>query len=465
MNDYSYTHTWRISSNQQRLTRAALAAGLVISGALAPLARAQSGDALIDKLVDKGILTVKEANELREEVDAGFQRAYTAKSGMPDWVTQMKLYGDVRGRYESFNMEGPTPDRNRFRYRLRTGLTVTMFDNIEAGMRLTSSEVRGDGTVTALGQGGDPISGNTTFGDNGSKKWIFLDLAYGKWTPINRNGWVVTGTVGKMENPFVTSDMEFDRDYTPEGAALQVSYQLHHDHILKLNGAGFALDEGRTAVSNPSMVGAQLRWDGKYLPREGYYLLESSLGLAGYALGAKDKLGNTAVPNINVGNTRNEDGLLVHNYNPIVVDASLTYNLVHAPLYNGTFPLRLEADYMYNPAAPDNNTGWWVGVSLGKAGKKRTWELAYRYKYLGADAWFEEFTDSDFGAYYAVAPANSLGGDNRYLSGTGVQGHIFKLAYAPYDSLIFSVTYFLTEVISQHDSGAGRLQVDAVWKF
>ena len=47
-------------------------------------AAGQSADALIDKLVEKGILTVKEANELREEADRNFSQAYSVKSGMPD---------------------------------------------------------------------------------------------------------------------------------------------------------------------------------------------------------------------------------------------------------------------------------------------------------------------------------------------------------------------------------------------
>ena len=68
---------------------AALGAALLASGVLMPLAHAQSADALLDKLVDKGVLSVKEANELREQADEGFLKAYQAKTGMPDWVTQL----------------------------------------------------------------------------------------------------------------------------------------------------------------------------------------------------------------------------------------------------------------------------------------------------------------------------------------------------------------------------------------
>src|SRR5690349_17094192 len=64
--------------------------------------QAQSADALINKLVEKGVLTVKEGNELREETEKNFNDAYATKSGMPEWVQQLKFSGDVRTRYEGF---------------------------------------------------------------------------------------------------------------------------------------------------------------------------------------------------------------------------------------------------------------------------------------------------------------------------------------------------------------------------
>src|SRR4051812_14114102 len=162
---------------------------------------AQSSDALLDKLVDKGILTVKEANDLREESDKGFNSAYQVKSGVPDWVTNLRIGGDFRGRYEMFTSDDPTfTDRHRLRYRVRPGIVATIKDDFEVGFRLTSSEPQAN-------FGGDPISGNTTFQDNGSKKFVYIDLAYAKWTAINNPLWSATLTIGKMENPFVFSDM------------------------------------------------------------------------------------------------------------------------------------------------------------------------------------------------------------------------------------------------------------------
>src|SRR5262245_29279848 len=158
---------------------AAFAAGAAASALSGVNAHAQSADALLDKLVDKGIITVKEAEELRQQSDKDFTRAYASKSGMPEWVTAFKINGDFRGRYESFGSQNDAfTDRHRFRYRLRLGAVATIKDNLEVGLRLSSSEANGT-------FGGDPISGNTTMRDNGSKKFVFIDLAYGKWSFVN----------------------------------------------------------------------------------------------------------------------------------------------------------------------------------------------------------------------------------------------------------------------------------------
>ena len=459
-----------------RFKWAALGAALLAIGIAMPSAHAQSADALLDKLVDKGVLTVKEANDLREQADEGFMKAYQSKSGMPDWVNQIKLYGDLRGRWDFITTENDAPgaaapnkDRSRFRYRLRVGATVTMKEDFELGFRLTSSE--------ANSFGGDPISGNSTFQDNGSKKFVYIDLAYGKWTPIKSGPWLMSGTIGKMENPFLVSDMVFDPDYTPEGFALQGGYAINADHGLKLNAGVFMLDEinqGAQASDDPYLLGVQLRYDAKWTPK-----LSSTVGLAWMGLFHEQNLGNGAVPNVNVGNTRytaatgpHLAGDLVANFTPVIVDASVTYNLDSFPLYTGPFPIRVGAEYMVNSGADENNEGYWAGVFFGKAGKKGGWELSYRYKRLEADAWYEEFVDSDTGAYRQTSGVTGSGQTAGYRPGTGVQGHVAKLAYSISDAFTVGVTYYNYHLIdaptpetAANSSVTHRVQLDAIWKF
>src|SRR5436309_5772603 len=115
-----------------------LSGAAVLGGAMASL-HAQSADALIDKLVQKGILTVKEANELRQETDKNFTEAYSAKTGLPEWVTSLKFNGDFRGRFEENNAENLAyHTRDRYRYRVRLGVTASLVDDFEVGLRLAS---------------------------------------------------------------------------------------------------------------------------------------------------------------------------------------------------------------------------------------------------------------------------------------------------------------------------------------
>ncbi|HOC01411.1 MAG TPA: putative porin [Verrucomicrobiota bacterium] len=455
-----------------------LGIGVAIAGLSLPAARTQSSDALIDKLVEKGILTVKEGNELREEADKGFGQAYAVKSGMPEWVTALKINGDFRGRFEGFYGDNPDfVDRNRWRYRLRLGVAANLIENLEVGVRLGSGDLD---NASGLTSGSDPISNNQSLQNNASKKGIFLDLAYARWAAINRPDWTGVLTIGKMENPFVLSDMLFDNDYTPEGAAQQISYTLNDRHALKLNLGEFVLDEIGSTSSDPFLLGSQLRLESVWTPKVG-----TSAGIGFLTIQNEENLPSSAVPDINAGNRRHvrytgnsetyagldepESG-----YDTLVVDAAFTYTLGAFPFYAGPFPIRVFGEYLYNSGADDMNRGYQAGVTFGKAGKRRTWELTYRYKVLEGDAWWEELTDSDFGAYYANSPAVTAPEYARarsagYWAGTNARGHVVKASYSPLDPLTLSMTWFGVDLIEEYlpgsDSHMHRLQVDAVLKF
>lgn len=449
---------------QPRYTKATAFLGAAATLACGLSASAQSVDGLLDKLVDKGVLSVKEANELREETDKDFTKAYAAKSGLPDWVTSLKFGGDFRGRFESFNY-GNIPDSTdqyRWRYRLRFGVTAHLWDNFEVGLRLGSGNIDSGSTV-----GIDPISQNQTLQNNASKKGIFLDLAYAKWTPINTPTWQGAFTIGKMENPFVFSDMIFDRDYTPEGAAMNWAYNVNDFHSINVNGGAFILDESGGSYSDPYMLGIQALWNAVWHQGEGgAKQLSSTLGVGALNIVNSPALTSGSVPYINRGNER-KAGVLANYYNPIVASGSLTYKLPSMFMYSGAFPISIAGEYMANPATSDQNTGWNVGITFGKAGKRRTWDIGYRYKYLSGDSWYEQVVDSDFGAYYQKTSDRST--TKGYGSGTNVRGHIIKANWSPYDAVTLSVTYFLTHLVEASPAGSlsqsSRLQVDATFKF
>ncbi len=453
-------------------TKLALFAGATALAALAPQVHAQSSDALIDKLVDKGILTVDEAKDLRVQADTDFKTALQAKTGMPDYVTGYKISGDFRGRFEQFSSDNAAlVDRTRLRYRLRFGIVASIMDNLEAGFRLGSGDAKGLGSQSATG---NPLSNNSTFQDNFTKKMIYIDTAYGKWTAVNAGNWLVSATVGKMDNPFVFTPMVFDPDLTPEGAALQVGYTINDKHSLAFNGGAFVMDEEPNSTYDPFVYGGQITLNSKWTDK-----IASSVGFGALAINSQKSLSTANVPYINQGNSRSSTGVLIYKYEPLIADASVTYTLDTFPFYAGAFPIKVAGELMHNPGAANNNTGFWTGVTFGKSGTKKTWDLTYRYEYLQADAWYDQLVDDDNGAYYSTPqyPNKTLhSGTVGYFGGTNVKGHMVKLNYSFTDSLTFSATCFINDLINppqQNPAGtkadltssAIHFYADLMWKF
>jgi hypothetical protein len=467
---------------KQNAGRLALFAGTTALVALANQSHAQSSDALIDKLVEKGVLTVQEAQDLRNEADQDFTTAFQAKTGMPDWVTGYKFSGSFRGRFEEFTSENPSfVERTRLRYRLLVGVVVSMKDGLETGFQLGS----GDGSPNSFGSGsaGNPLSNNSTFQDDFTKKPIWVNTAYGKWTPLNSDGWLLSTTIGKMENPFQFTPMVFDPDLTPEGAALQGGYTFNDQHSVLLTAAAFVLDEEKLAGQDPALFGGQMVWNANWTQR-----LNTSLGLGGFVITSPLQLTPANVPYVNEGNTRIltpnvTTNTLVNNYMPIIVDASATYKLDTFPFYTGAFPIKVAGEYIFNtgliaknnPPNYSQNQGIWGGITFGKSGTKGTWDISYRYEYLEADAWYDQLVDDDNVAYYQNSLNGSPGGTGMF-GGTNVKGHLIKANYSITDALTFTFTCYLNQLIypnqntaansgGEPQSNALHVMADLMWKF
>jgi hypothetical protein len=314
------------------------------------------------------------------------------------------------------------------------------------------------------------VSASSTAQDNATRKGVFVDLAYAKWHPLHSGTMDATATIGKIENPFALSYNLFDPDYNPEGLAGQFTYRFNSQHALKATAGGFVLDELTVDTSDPYLLGAQLSFDSTWNK-----YLSSSLSAAILNITTSTNLVNAAVPNINRGNTRNAAGAPATFFNPIVGDASVTYMLDSFPCYKGVFPIKLLGEYLNNPAASSMNEAFMGGVVFGKASKKGQWELSYQYRSLGANSWYEELPDDDFNGFYQAQQANAgfTSGTNPlgagYGGGTNVRGHVAKASYALFDSLVFAVTYYNGNLISENPagskSGVTHLLVDLIWKF
>jgi len=113
-------------------------------------------------------------------------------------------------------------------------------------------------------------------------------------------------------------------------------------------------------------------------------------------------------------------------------------------------PIMFFVDYARNQDAAELDIAWAAGIKLGKASAPSTWELAWVYQDIEADAVFGLWTGSDFGG-----------------GGTDTRGHIFKGGWAINRQWTMSFTYFMNErnvdlgTIEDYD----RLQIDAAFKF
>ena len=335
------------------------------------------------------------------------------------WVEKVKIGGDFRYRYENIDDENKDSDRNRSRVRARIVAEAQVADDWKVGLGLASGS-------------DDPVSTNQGLGGGGSSKGINLDLAYFDWSGLENTH--IIG--GKFKNPFykpAKNSLIWDGDYRPEGLALK-----YDNGTVFANAAYLYLESDDKAGSQDaeSYWGAQLGFTTA--------LSDTTQLIAGTSyyhipvMGSKpffddDSFGNSLV-------LVDGDEVYLNDYEELEVFAELKTKL-------GGLPASIFVDWVQNQDADDNDTGWSAGAKLGKAKKPGSWQLAYIYQDLEADAVFGLTTDSDFGG-----------------GGTGSKGHIVKGAYALDKNTSLALTYFINER-GDLETDYDRLQVDLKFKY
>jgi Putative porin len=207
-------------------------AGTALCLALAGTAKAQlSADALLDKLVAKGILTTDEAAEIKKQSltnsPANVNNAEASKFKLSSVFKDAELYGDLRLRFESRSAKlGPEADsiydaENRWRYSLRIGLRGDLVDDFYYGLRLETSPNQRSAFNT-FGNGGG--SSSTYYGpfSKANNYGVFVGLAYLGWRPAQ---WLDV-SLGRLSQPLYTTSMVWDSDICPEGAVEKIKYTV-----------------------------------------------------------------------------------------------------------------------------------------------------------------------------------------------------------------------------------------------
>ena len=129
--------------------------------------------------------------------------------------------GDIRLRDEP-TFGGPSNgslDQNRERFRLRFNVDAKLSDDFTGGFSLASGDIN------------NPIVDNQTAGDFYARKPIAIDKAFVQYSPHQVHALTLVG--GKFGYPWYNTELVWDKDLNPEGAAETLAFDLKSVPVLK----------------------------------------------------------------------------------------------------------------------------------------------------------------------------------------------------------------------------------------
>lgn len=448
-------------------------------------AQAQSADALIHKLVEKGILSDQEAKDLMAESAATNQPAAASKWKVNDAIKNIQLFGDVRFRYEYRSAEnapgsGSTQNdyyKERFRYAVRLGVKGDLFDDWYYGLRVETSS--------------NPRSPWVTFGDDSSptpfaknSDGINIGQAYLGWRPTE---WYEM-TVGRMPMPLYVTPMLWDSDLNPEGAVEKFKFSVGNVDLFA-NFGQFLYQDVSPDHGLPSSDTFLLAWqvgaNVKLTKDVSFKIAPVAYNYTGVgsANGLNRPFSGQGLNGINV----NTNGFNQNGINDLLIvetPAEINFDL-------GKYKARVFGDFAYNFRGDDRaraafgataatgglphaftgeSIAYQAGVGFGNLGlvygqtsKKNTWELRTYWQHVEQYAADVNLLDSDF------------------FEGRGnLEGVYSAFAYSITDNIIGTVRYGYAHRINNELATGGNnpdlpilnpiknyniLQLDLTWRF
>ena len=438
-------------------------------------------DVLIDKLVEKGILSYSEAENILTQIqkeennqkaelkevaaETAKKEAETSVAGIPDWVKKIDFKGDLRLRHDTqWRDEGDDKyARNRERVRLRLGFNTKITDTTKVGVRLVSGS-------------GYQNTTNQSFDEHARGKYIFIDRMYASWKPLD----FLKITGGKHKNPLVTSSLVWDSDVSPEGLSESLNFKVSDNVAIFSNFGQWFIEELKIKDSNrdPTLLAFQL--GAKIKPSKktqfefagAYYDFlnldtldwdkDGPLGDTTTFLGYNNKYGQQMIFDNDkkllnefqcwelLAKLKIKDVLPV----PFSVFGSYIINVgadIDELMEKGVDPGDSDPADLAVYEGDDRDTGWLVGASVGNKKKKGDVYAKYFYQQLKDYAFPAVFVDSDF-----------------HGGGTNNKGHYIQGRYFLTDNIQARATGFFTERDNESKDGKkdeDRMQLDIVINF
>ena len=397
-------------------------------------------DILVRKLVEHGVLTQQDADEIlletrveaekerqetivatREALMAGEDAPLMLAEAIPFFIRNTKIKGDFRLRYQNSDRNGGTEDRNRGRYRFRLGMVTKVNDKVDVGFGIATG-------------GSDPRSTNQTMGNSFDSPDIRLDYAYASYKPLD---WL-TVVGGKFKNPLWTPvGWLWDSDIRPEGFSMSMNYKVGGVELF-INNGFWVLDEIKNSSNDPLM------W--VFQPGYKVKLGESAYFKNALAVYQFSSVKGTELDFSSGSNTTNPDGTLAKDYDSIVMSGELgcKTGLVLIPF------AALYGEYVNNTDTNSKDSGYIAGFKFGheKVKKAHQWNASAHYQRLERDAWLDIFPDSD-----------AYGGE------TDSESYVFKFAYGLMEKVSVGTAYYYSKSLTGSSDQEDIVQVDLLFKF
>lgn len=460
-------------------------------------------------------------DEIRDEVRAGLREEvvgdvmsqaknerWGVPGALPEWTSKVKLSGDIRLRWQSdlfagnnsvnqypdfqaINDDGgfastpdqfinTTEDRHRARARIRIGVTGKVSNNIKVGVRLASGNQR------------DPVSTNETLSTSDGRWDFAVDRAYLQYQgyDLDAYNWL-TLTGGRIPNPFLHTNLVWDKDLNFDGAAATFRYSLSGSSDLYdvdeegksvfLTLGAFPLEEVELSSRDKWLYAAQLGAEWLFQDQS-----RLKFGLAYYnydnIVGERNAINSitndfTAPAFMQKGNSvfdlsnpsRSRIFGLASDFD--IVNLTASYDIARfAPTH-----VVLTADYAQNigydsdevadrvgssniftPSTPGSdlfkkrNQAYQVKLLVGwpKLRKRRDWQLFGAWKHIERDSVLDAFTDSDF-----------------YLGGTDAEGWVLGGGYGLANNTWMRLRWLSSDEIDGEKLGIDTIQLDLNSRF
>lgn len=473
-------------------------------------------------------------DQIQQELMAHAREQEWGANRAPEWTSRIVPFGDIRLRSENiffndgndntgafpnfnaintgspFDTSGTVfspqyntdQDRYRPRLRLRAGAEIMLGDGFTAGFSL------------GTGESNSPTSPNQSLGANGgnfSKYQIWLDRAFLAYDAGPGDGEELVFMAGRFDNPFLSSEVQFDNDLGFDGLA--VRGRVKATDTMNVFGTIGAFPVFNTAFNFASNSPSKFESDDKYLYggqigidwkidedwtaklAVGYYdyeNIEGRLSSPFVPLNSSDagdtdatrpgfaQRGNTYFPIRNITPTAANNFGTTNQFQYYGLATPFrTLTVTGKVDYDGFDPIRISAlaEFIKNVAFDKsaleanavNNRGpdpdgagpllgsyeggdmaWYLGFQIGKPKLENwgDWLVNLGYRYVESDAVVDGFADSDFGG-----------------GGTNVKGFHLGTTFAITPNVNAGLRWLSSDEIAGPPLKSDTLQVDINAKF